>query len=206
MKTLMLTALAAGTMLAGAVATSAEAQAQDNKTCMVAGQERTWTADQPCPKGIAATLRSLQIQREVPDTGGETKTVTLRFDAFARMLERAGVTESMRDGTYTVFVPNNQALAKMSGEETMPSDSGDDESDMGAYLGRHVVVGAWERAPHNFNGNFEAISGDAVAFNWLGRNNYVNGRYNVSSASQIQKADILAANGVIHVIDRPFAK
>jgi transforming growth factor-beta-induced protein len=117
------------------------------------------------------------------------------FSTLVAAAQAAGLVDTLRDGEYTIFAPNNEAFEKglkqlgMTAEEVMA-----DTETLAMVLQYHVVEGKLSSADLS-TGWLATLTGDEVSV-------LVNrGTIRVNN-SRIITPDIEAANGVIHVIDR----
>ena len=111
------------------------------------------------------------------------------FKTLTAAVEAAGLKETLTDGgPFTVFAPTNSAFA--------PVDLGAFTSEqLTSILTYHVVPGAVTS---------DALVGKRLRVGTVqGQNLHVNGRNGVHvNQSRVTTADIMATNGVIHVIDK----
>ncbi|MGV6845452.1 MAG: fasciclin domain-containing protein [Lutibacter sp.] len=97
-------------------------------------------------------------------------------------------------GDFTVFAPTNDAFA---------SFTNDRDNDLNAILSNHVIVGATALSSGLANGYVNT----AATFNGTDTNlsmyiNTDNNAVTINGISSVVKADIIATNGVIHVVDK----
>lgn len=117
------------------------------------------------------------------------------FTTLAGLLVKADLVQAVRaDGPFTVFAPLDSAFARVA--ETAPdvwtAVNTDDEL-LAAVLTYHVVADellAADLVP----GEYETLNGASITITEEGRKKFVNG-------VEIVQADVMATNGVIHVID-----
>lgn len=125
----------------------------------------------------------------VSDTIASTPNLT----TMTRLIEQAGLTETLRSGgPYTVFAPSDEAFKAVPAEQ-LAKLAGDRDA-MRAVLNFHVLPGriAAAQVP---NGTAKSVQGANLA---LARA----GTFVTVEDAVVQRADVTATNGVIHVVDR----
>ena len=106
------------------------------------------------------------------------------FNTLVTAVKEAGLVDTLKgDGPYTVFAPTDEAFAKLP-DGTLESLLADKEK-LAKVLTYHVVPG-------------KVMSRDIADMQSL---NTVEGSSISTSTLRVTKADIMASNGVIHVID-----
>ncbi|MCH8569324.1 MAG: fasciclin domain-containing protein [Balneolales bacterium] len=116
-----------------------------------------------------------------------------RFSTLTMLLTETGLADVLRNGEeYTVFAPTDEAFADVP-EETLNALMNDREM-LQEVLLSHVVVGTVTSDAVTQIDEAQTASGNVVAI----ESNY--GGVTVGNATVIE-ADIMASNGVIHVID-----
>ncbi|MCH8556440.1 MAG: fasciclin domain-containing protein [Balneolia bacterium] len=116
-----------------------------------------------------------------------------RFSTLAYLLQETGLAATLQNGeTYTVFAPTNEAFEELP-EETLNELMADQEA-LREVLLSHVVVG---EVTSEEVVNLEAAM---VATGEELRIKSYDGKVKVANAT-VTEADIMAANGVIHIID-----
>jgi len=114
------------------------------------------------------------------------------FTTLASLLGEAGLVETLKgDGPFTVFAPTDAAFAKVPGE-TLASLKAD-KAKLQQVLKYHVVSGKVDsRQVVNLN-QAESLAGKALK---------INSAYGVKvNGAKVVTPDVMASNGVIHVID-----
>lgn len=118
------------------------------------------------------------------------------FSTLVAAVSAAGLVDTLKgDGPFTVFAPTNAAFAALPKGTVESLLKPENKDQLIAILTYHVVPGA--------------VTSDQLAGKRLnvatvqGANLHVDGRKGVRiNRSRVTTADILASNGVIHVIDR----
>jgi uncharacterized surface protein with fasciclin (FAS1) repeats len=137
----------------------------------------------------AATARSTE-QRTVVQTAvaaGQFKTLT-------KLLTRAGLVSALQQpGPFTVFAPTDAAFNKV--PKSTLNALLHDKARLKAVLLYHVVSGKVTAAEVVKLSSAKTLDGKAVRIRVSGSNVFVN-------SAKVTKPDVMASNGVIHVINR----
>ena len=116
----------------------------------------------------------------------------LELSTLSSLVVTAGLTDTLKSaGPFAVFAPTNAAFAKMSAK-TM-EDLAKDTAKLKAVLAHHVLPGKVMAAGVK-NGNVKTVNGANLAVSKAGEFATVEDAF-------VQKADIAATNGVVHVVD-----
>ena len=116
-----------------------------------------------------------------------------QFSTLVAAVQAAGLVETLSGkGPFTVFAPTDAAFAAL-GKETIDALLADPEK-LKAILTYHVAGEAIYSSDLSAKGSFTSVNGAPAAFKLEGGSAYING-------AKITAANILASNGVIHVID-----
>jgi uncharacterized surface protein with fasciclin (FAS1) repeats len=118
-----------------------------------------------------------------------------QFTTLAKALQAAGLVDTLKgDGPFTVFAPTDAAFAKLPAGTVESLLKPENKEKLASILTYHVVPGSVKAAQVAMMSSAETVNGDTVAFK--SQNNAVK----VDQANVV-KADIVASNGVIHVVD-----
>ena len=119
-----------------------------------------------------------------------------QFSTLVSLLKKAGLVGALKGDTYTVFAPTNAAFAKLP-KSTLDAVA-KDRALLKTVLTYHVVKGKVPAAKVvTLNGkSVKTLAGRSVKVSVRGGKVYLNG------SSRVTKTDVMASNGVIHVIDR----
>ena len=135
---------------------------------------------------------------EAQQRGTNDIIVTLRnagnFTWFLRAVEGAGLTQQLKSGEYTVFAPTDDAFGRIPGSRR--DSLLRDPAELERVIRNHVVEGRLTAQ--------EARSGGG-GMSFLGGGNLkvdTTGSYVRINGAQVIKADMLARNGIIHVVDQ----
>jgi uncharacterized surface protein with fasciclin (FAS1) repeats len=119
---------------------------------------------------------------------------TGQFKTLATLLAKAGLAKTLKqNGPYTVFAPTDAAFAKV------PKSTVDallaDRAKLRSVLLYHVVKGELTAAEVTALRSAKTAAGTSVRIRTSGSNVFVND-------AKVTKADVMASNGVIHVVNR----
>ena len=119
-----------------------------------------------------------------------------QFSTLVSLLKKAGLVGALTKGNYTVFAPTNAAFAKLP-KATLDAVSAD-RALLKTVLTYHVVKGKVPAAKVvTLDGkSVKTLAGQNVKVAVRGGNVFLNG------SSRVTKTDVMASNGVIHVINR----
>ena len=119
-----------------------------------------------------------------------------QFSTLVSLLKKAGLVGALEKGNYTVFAPTNAAFAKL--PKSTLAAVGKNPALLKKVLTYHVVKGKAPAAKVvTLNGkSVKTLEGQSVKVSIRGGKVYLNG------SSQVTKTDVMASNGVIHVINR----
>ena len=119
-----------------------------------------------------------------------------QFTTLVSLLKQAGLVAALEKGNYTVFAPTNAAFAKLP-KATLQA-VGENPALLKKVLTYHVVKGKVPAAKVVTLGgtSVKTLQGQTVKVSIRGGKVFLNG------STRVTKTDVMAANGVIHVIDR----
>jgi uncharacterized surface protein with fasciclin (FAS1) repeats len=127
-----------------------------------------------------------------PKTLADTIAATPSLSTLNSLVTKAGLTEALKDpGPYTVFAPSNEAFKKVPAK-TMES-LGNDPKMLAAVLTFHALSGAVKAADVK-NSKVQTLNGAMVEISKAGESVTI-------EDALVQQADIVATNGVVHIID-----
>jgi uncharacterized surface protein with fasciclin (FAS1) repeats len=143
---------------------------------------------------IAAMGPSATASPREQGTIVETAVAAGQFKTLAMLLKRAGLVSTLqKPGPYTVFAPTDAAFEKV------PTSTLNallrNRAKLRAVLLYHVVAGKVSAARVVKLSSAKTAGGQSVRIRVAGSNVFVNG-------SKVTKPDVMASNGVIHVINR----
>jgi uncharacterized surface protein with fasciclin (FAS1) repeats len=117
------------------------------------------------------------------------------FSTLVAAVQAAGLVETLKgDGPFTVFAPTNEAFAALPAGTVETLLKPENKDQLVKVLTYHVVPGAVTS---------DQLAGQRLSVATVqGQSVHVDGRDGVKvNASRVTTADIMASNGVIHVID-----
>ncbi len=127
-----------------------------------------------------------------PVSVADTIAATPELSTLNSLMVNAGLTDTLKSaGPFTVFAPTNAAFAKVPAKTL--DDLAKDPAKLKAVLTYHVVSGKVMAADVK-NGNAKTVNGANLALS-------KSGDFVTVEDGMVQKADISATNGVIHIID-----
>jgi uncharacterized surface protein with fasciclin (FAS1) repeats len=123
-----------------------------------------------------------------------TATAAGQFTTLTKLLKTAGLASTLRTGgPYTVFAPTDAAFAKV--PKATLNGLLADKAKLKAVLLYHVVAGKVTAAKVVKLRSAKTVNGASVRIRVSGGNVFVN-------TAKVTAADVLATNGVIHVVNR----
>ena len=136
---------------------------------------------------VAAPTRA--AEKDIVDTA----VAAGNFKTLAKLLTDAGLVDTLKGaGPFTVFAPTDDAFAKVP-KATLEA-LGKDKEKLKAVLTYHVVPGKVTAAQVTKLKDAKTVQGQSVKISMMGDTVMIDNAH-------VVKADIMASNGVIHVID-----
>ena len=131
-------------------------------------------------------------QKDIVQVAASSK----QFTTLVSLLKQAGLVGALQKGNYTVFAPTNAAFAKLP-KSTLQA-VGENPALLKKVLTYHVVAGKVPAAKVVTLGgkSVKTLQGQSIKVSIRGGKVFLNG------STQVTKTDVMASNGVIHVIDR----
>jgi uncharacterized surface protein with fasciclin (FAS1) repeats len=138
----------------------------------------------------APAASAQQPQRDIVDTA----VAAGQFSTLARAVQAAGLVETLKGpGPFTVFAPTDAAFNKL------PAGTLDsllqNREQLRAVLTYHVIPGRVMANQITNGQSVNTVQGAPLTFQTGG------GSVRINNSSTVAQADIMATNGVIHVID-----
>ena len=125
----------------------------------------------------------------------DTAVAAGSFKTLAKALEAAGLVDTLKGaGPFTVFAPTDEAFAKLPAGTLESLLKPENKAKLQRILTYHVVPGKVMAADVVKLKSAKAVSGDTIGIATR------SGGVSVDNA-RVVKTDIIASNGVIHVID-----
>jgi len=126
----------------------------------------------------------------------ETAVAAGQFNTLAKALTAAGLVETLQgDGPFTVFAPTDEAFAALPEGTLENLLKPENVEQLRGVLTYHVVAGKVKAADVVKLSEAQSVQGDTIDI--VTDNNGVK-----VDGAQVVKTDVLASNGVIHVIDK----
>jgi uncharacterized surface protein with fasciclin (FAS1) repeats len=123
----------------------------------------------------------------------DTAIAAGNFTTLTKLLTDAGLVQTLKGaGPFTVFAPTDEAFSKVP-KATLEA-LGKDKEKLRAVLTYHVVAGKVTAAEVTKLKDAKTVQGQSVKISMMGNTVMVDNAH-------VVKADIMASNGVIHVID-----
>ena len=137
---------------------------------------------------LAPTARGDHHQKDIVDTA----VAAGQFKTLATALQAAGLIETLKGpGPFTVFAPTDAAFAKIPAEDLQAILA--DKAKLTQILTYHVVAGEVTAADVAKLSGAKTVEGQSVT---------IDASHGVKiGGANVIKADVMASNGVIHVID-----
>ena len=148
---------------------------------------------------VALTLAIASHTTKVSAADGkdivDTAVAAGSFNTLAKALAAADLVSTLKGaGPFTVFAPTDEAFAKLPAGTIETLLKPENKAKLQRILTYHVVAGKVMAADVMKMTSAKAVSGDSLDIS--ARNGTV-----MADTSRVVKADIVATNGVIHVID-----
>jgi uncharacterized surface protein with fasciclin (FAS1) repeats len=116
------------------------------------------------------------------------------FKTLTKLVKRAGLASTLKQrGPYTVFAPTDAAFAKVPQEKLDALLA--DKAKLKAVLLYHVAAGRLKAAKVVKRSSIKTLNGKKVRVRVKGSKVFLN-------RARVTKPDVMASNGVIHVINR----
>ena len=140
---------------------------------------------------VAATVGTVSVaaEKDIVDTAKSAGS----FNTLVTAIQKAGLVDTLKaKGPFTVFAPTDEAFAKIPKAQLNALLA--DKARLTKVLTYHVVAGRIMAADVKA-GSAKTVEGDNLTIS------IDNGGVQVDKANVV-KTDVVASNGVIHVIDR----
>ena len=145
--------------------------------------------------GAVALMFALPAQADAPGTIVEIASSAGTFKTLVAAVKAAGLADTLSSpGPYTVFAPTDAAFAKLPAGTVDTLLKPENKEKLKAILLYHVVPGAAKSTSLTNGETLKTAEGKSLTVTIAG------GVVKVNDAT-VTKADIIASNGVIHVID-----
>jgi uncharacterized surface protein with fasciclin (FAS1) repeats len=139
----------------------------------------------------AQYMSSSRYEKDIVETAVSAGT----FQTLVAAVQAAGLVETLQgDGPFTVFAPTDEAFAKLPAGTVEELLKEENREQLIAILTYHVVPGKLVAEEVVKMESAETAQGQSVRFSLKDGGAYIDG-------ARIIETDIMASNGVIHVID-----
>ena len=143
------------------------------------------------PAGASAATGSTPSE---PGTIVDVAAGNPQFSTLVKLVESAGLVETLSGGEFTVFAPTNAAFRKVPKRKL--DALAKDPAKLKAVLTYHVVAGSVPASEVVGLKSAKTVNGKRLRISVRGRNVFLN------RSTKVTKTDIQASNGIIHVINR----
>ena len=117
-----------------------------------------------------------------------------QFSTLVKLVQQAGLATTLSKGSYTVFAPTNQAFAKV--PKATLTALRHDKAKLKAVLLYHVIKGRVPASKVTGLQSAKTVEGASVKITVRGS------RVHLNRSTRVIKTDVVASNGIIHVIDK----
>ena len=143
---------------------------------------------------VSLTATSAPAQPTAQKTIVQTAVAAGQFTTLVKLVKAAGLAGTLsKPGPYTVFAPTDAAFKKV--PKATLAALAKDKAKLRAVLLYHVVKGKVTAAEAMKLRSAKTVEGKSVAIR-------VSGGKVIVGGATVVKADVMASNGVIHVIDK----
>ena len=144
---------------------------------------------------LVATLALSVPARAADKDIVDTAVAAGSFKTLAAALKAAGLVDTLKgEGPFTVFAPTDEAFAKLPAGTVDTLLKPENKAKLTSILTYHVVPGTVMAADVMKMKTAKTVEGESLKITTA------NGKVMIDKAT-VTKADIVASNGVIHVID-----
>jgi uncharacterized surface protein with fasciclin (FAS1) repeats len=150
----------------------------------------------PVPATPAANAMDTMSSNSPSKTLLDTAAATGKFSTFAKAVEQAGLSDTLRGaGPFTVFAPTDAAFAKLPADKLDALMKPENKNELASILKYHVLTGRKSVADMGKWDAAKTINGQSAPIKMIA------GTFSVDGA-HITDGDIGSSNGVIHGIDK----
>ena len=152
---------------------------------------RSWFAAVSC--ALAVALAGCASTPPAPAPIADTTARNPQLTTLNRLIAEAGMADTLRGpGPYTVFAPSDEAFKSLKPEQLQALSQ--DKEKLKAVLSYHVVPARLTVADAS-NGKVKTAEGSEIAIGKAGD-------FLTVEDALVTQPDVVASNGVVHVIDR----
>jgi uncharacterized surface protein with fasciclin (FAS1) repeats len=141
---------------------------------------------------VAPIATEAQAAKTIPEVAKAAGT----FSTLLAAVDAAGLTETLLDkGPYTLFAPTDEAFAKLPAGTVQDLLKPENREKLKSILLYHVVSGKVNAATASTLTSAATVGGQTLKIMKMGNGLMIN-------EANVKTADVMASNGIIHVIDR----
>jgi uncharacterized surface protein with fasciclin (FAS1) repeats len=171
------------------------------------GTSRVVIADVKASNGVIHAIDAVIVPPSLARAAAPTQSIVQiaagnsSFSTLVSLVQKAGLVDALSGaGPFTVFAPTNEAFAKLAqGAPATYAAVLADPALLAKVLTYHVVAGdiksAQAIAVAQQNGTVKTLEGEPISLSLK------DGKLTLNGSANVVTADILAKNGVIHVLD-----
>lgn len=138
-----------------------------------------------------STVHETRVEADIVDLAASQEMLSTLVAA----VKAAGLVETLKgDGPFTVFAPTNEAFAKLPKGTVEDLLKPENKAKLAKILSYHVVSGKVMSGDLKNGQMAKTVEGSEVKVTMM------NGKVMINNANVI-KADVMADNGVVHIID-----
>jgi len=115
--------------------------------------------------------------------------------SFTELLQSSGLSESLGAGPYTIFAPSDEAFADLDAGTVNNLMDPANQAELVRILSYHVVTGTMMAADVAGMTTAETLEGSPITITVSGGDVMIND-------ATVVMTDVVASNGVIHIIDK----
>merc|ERR1712087_39833 len=165
----------------------------DDNGIFVNSESQVILADVGASNGIIHAIDTVLIPSWVSNTIVDRAVGSPLLTTLVDLVVQAGLVDTLSgEGPFTVFAPTNDAFVEFLGEGTDHTTL--DMDLVSSVLTYHVVPGIYAASEIENGLSLTTVQGEEMTFSMMGTTAMVNGETIVAT-------DILANNGIVHVID-----
>jgi len=151
-------------------------------------------ADIDASNGVIHAIDNVLIPSWVSNSIVDRAVGSSILTTLVDLVVQAGLADTLSGaGPFTVFAPTNDAFVEFLGDNVADTSSLDIEL-VSSILTYHVVPGIFDSSEIVNGASLTTVQGDNISLSLMGNTAMVNGE-------SVVAADILASNGIIHVIN-----
>jgi len=155
-------------------------------------------ADLRATNGVVHVIDQVLLPASATQSIVDIAVSSGKFRTLVTAVQAAGLVETLQGGSFTVFAPTDAAFAKL-GSKTIHNLLNDPQA-LTDILLYHVVPGVYTKDELYGLGSLQTVQGSIIDIN-LVRHHYGRQFLRLNGNVFFKNFDLLATNGVVHVID-----